>query len=79
MHFLVAFAPKIHVQLEFLLVSKIDLASASRAVCAVDLVSFCEVEIWVLWSCWIQACRVMMKGDLSDRGGRLARGETREE
>ena len=35
MHFLVAFAPKIHVQLEFSLVSKIDLASASRAVCAV--------------------------------------------
>ena len=34
MHFLVAFAPKIHVQLEFSLVSKIDLASASRAVCA---------------------------------------------
>ena len=33
MHFLVAFAPKIHVQLEFSLVSKIDLASASRAVC----------------------------------------------
>ena len=33
MHFLVAFAPKIHVQLEFLLVSKIDLASASRAQC----------------------------------------------
>ena len=32
MHFLVAFAPKIHVQLEFFLVSKIDLASASRAV-----------------------------------------------
>ena len=32
MHFLVAFAPKIHVQLEFLLVSKTDLASASRAV-----------------------------------------------
>ena len=37
MHFLVAFAPKINVQLEFLLVSKIDLASASRAVCPVDV------------------------------------------
>ena len=38
MHFLVAFAPKIHVQLEFLLVSKIDLASASRAVWVVGLI-----------------------------------------
>ena len=33
MHFLVAFAPKLHVQLEFLLGSKIDLASPSREVC----------------------------------------------
>ena len=38
MHFLVAIAPKIHVQLEFLLVSKIDLASASRAVWVVGLI-----------------------------------------
>ena len=37
MHFLVAFAPKIHVQLEFSLVSKIDLASASRAVCVQNI------------------------------------------
>ena len=40
MHFLVAFAPKIHVQLEFSLVSKIDLASASRAVCQLKMACY---------------------------------------
>ena len=44
MHFLVAFAPKIHVQLEFSLVSKIDLASASRAVCSVLLTDIPDRE-----------------------------------
>ena len=40
------------------------------------LVSSCYVEIWVLWSCWIQACRV--KGDLiPDRGARGPRRDAR--
>ena len=39
MHFLVALAPKLHVQLEFLLGSKIDLASPSREVCLAITIS----------------------------------------
>ena len=45
MHFLVAFALKIHVQLDFSLVSKIDLASPSRAQCG-DGGEHAEQYIW---------------------------------